>query len=251
MMTDTQKAIWQMILAERDRQDEKHGAMPRNFKPDVYLAVLVEEVGEVARALKKKDGLNYEEELIQVVAVAVAALEDYFEGEALKDLGGVCGEIEYRGGSKKIEEKKTNNIDKLLSFLDEIGIQFTCYEGTGASCDESVANHNGVLSINKAFGDNYAAVGRILERVAIFALLPSHLKPFVSIEKLLPLPNVEVDAWTYAACMYMGLPDQLVRGSMANILELRKKSHPGIKALVLHGYTDRLSYPKMHRWLAP
>lgn len=65
------------IQAERDRQDAKWGSQ-RRLPPDTWLRILVEEVGEVAEALNDHDDKNYPVELVQVAAVAVAALESYY-----------------------------------------------------------------------------------------------------------------------------------------------------------------------------
>src|SRR5258708_56706 len=75
--------LWD-VVAERRRQDEKFGLLPPSILPgkDEWrkLAVLGEEVGEVARAMLETDLGNdtqehVEEELIQVAAVAVAWVE--------------------------------------------------------------------------------------------------------------------------------------------------------------------------------
>lgn len=69
--------IWQAIRAERARQER---AWPRNYGPFVYVAVLTEEVGEVARAIHDaffgaQDLTHAREELVQVAAVAVQMIE--------------------------------------------------------------------------------------------------------------------------------------------------------------------------------
>ena len=56
------------IAGERKRQDGKFGV--ETMSDERWLAVLVEEVGEVARAILEGDGLD--EELVQVAAVCVA-----------------------------------------------------------------------------------------------------------------------------------------------------------------------------------
>lgn len=76
-MTNREK-ILAAINRERERQDKKWGKTNAEH-PSVMIAVLVEEVGEVARAwleggFKSDDG-NYYDELIQVAAVAVAMAE--------------------------------------------------------------------------------------------------------------------------------------------------------------------------------
>lgn len=64
------------VRAERLRQDEKWGSQ-RALHPRTWLTILVEEVGEVANASLERDHANYREELVQVAAVAVAAVESY------------------------------------------------------------------------------------------------------------------------------------------------------------------------------
>jgi NTP pyrophosphatase (non-canonical NTP hydrolase) len=72
-------SIFADIGVERERQEQKFGATESN--PDaVWLAVLIEEVGEVGRALldaRRSLGpySHLRKELVQVAAVAVAWLE--------------------------------------------------------------------------------------------------------------------------------------------------------------------------------
>lgn len=74
------------VLHERGRQDAKWG--PQNHDPLEWLSILLEEVGEVAMAAnqahwaKTRDSAvirwdDYRAELIQVAAVAVAAVESF------------------------------------------------------------------------------------------------------------------------------------------------------------------------------
>jgi NTP pyrophosphatase (non-canonical NTP hydrolase) len=65
-------AIIRAILEERKRQDEIH---PDNSVRD-YLPILIEEIGEVGRALQNNDYENQKEELIQVGAVVVRWLQE-------------------------------------------------------------------------------------------------------------------------------------------------------------------------------
>lgn len=90
------------VLQERQRQDAKFGP-DRNYTPHEWLCVLTEEVGEVANAinenvLHRTTLENYRHELVQVAAVAVAAIESYdrqlaaiTELEALEILRGPKG----------------------------------------------------------------------------------------------------------------------------------------------------------------
>jgi NTP pyrophosphatase (non-canonical NTP hydrolase) len=72
-------AVLTEVLHERERQIKKHGDV--NHRPEVWLMILGEEVGEVNKAALEnhlQNGIsisNYRDELIQVAASAVAAVE--------------------------------------------------------------------------------------------------------------------------------------------------------------------------------
>lgn len=68
-----QVQVMEKILQERQRQDEKWGQ--QNHTDEKWTLILLEEVGEVAASLIDKDFENFEEEIIQVSAVAVAWAE--------------------------------------------------------------------------------------------------------------------------------------------------------------------------------
>jgi len=70
-----QKTVYQMIEAERAYQDAKWGQ--QDHTPVAWIPILLEEVGEVARAVNENDVAEYIDELIQVAAVAVAMVESY------------------------------------------------------------------------------------------------------------------------------------------------------------------------------
>lgn len=65
--------IFDAIEEERDYQDGLHDNT--GLDDGKWLAVLLEEVGEVAKALLEGDDLGMNAELVQVAAVAVAWLE--------------------------------------------------------------------------------------------------------------------------------------------------------------------------------
>jgi NTP pyrophosphatase (non-canonical NTP hydrolase) len=70
------RAIINDVLGERARQDALYGPPAlRGYSADRWLRVLMEEVGEVARALENEDPENLMTELTQVAAVAVAMIE--------------------------------------------------------------------------------------------------------------------------------------------------------------------------------
>lgn len=76
MTTRAQADIFIAIIDERNRQDKKHGeGSMRRCTDNIRLAIVTEEVGEVARAIIEGDGENLREELVQVAACAVAWLE--------------------------------------------------------------------------------------------------------------------------------------------------------------------------------
>ncbi len=68
------------VSNERAKQDARWGlANPVNRSNAAALAVLMEEVGEAAKACLEGDDRGFRDELIQVAAVAVAAIEASFD----------------------------------------------------------------------------------------------------------------------------------------------------------------------------
>jgi NTP pyrophosphatase (non-canonical NTP hydrolase) len=64
------------VLEERQRQDAIYGiASERGITYGEWLTILVEEVGEVAKAINDNDRGELRKELVQVAAVALAFLE--------------------------------------------------------------------------------------------------------------------------------------------------------------------------------
>lgn len=63
------------LVAERNRQEMKWGF--QDHDPQKWMSILMEEVGEVAKAINENDPANYEEELVQVGALVVAMLENH------------------------------------------------------------------------------------------------------------------------------------------------------------------------------
>ncbi len=70
----TMEKIWQLIVAERQRQIAKWGKQVH--ANGSWLLILTEELGEASKALLEGDRLSGAEELIQAAAVIVAWLED-------------------------------------------------------------------------------------------------------------------------------------------------------------------------------
>jgi len=75
---------WAAVRKERERQDRKWG-VSRNLHPQLWLPVVMEEVGEVAQAVLKGDRDNYREELVHIAAVALAAIQDFDWQDANRD----------------------------------------------------------------------------------------------------------------------------------------------------------------------
>jgi len=72
--------IFEQVKNERERQDIKWGV--QRHDPFIWLAILNEEVGEANKAVLEnfwddEEMENYREELIQVAAVAIAAIESF------------------------------------------------------------------------------------------------------------------------------------------------------------------------------
>jgi NTP pyrophosphatase (non-canonical NTP hydrolase) len=63
------------VVAERDRQDAKWGE--QNHPPMKWVAILAEEVGEVAEAALDGGGPEYRAEMVQAAAVCLAAVESF------------------------------------------------------------------------------------------------------------------------------------------------------------------------------
>lgn len=77
-MIDELAPAYRSVALERVRQDKKWGASA--FRPPPSLAVLMEEVGEVAQAILEDPG-NLRAECVQVAAVAIAMVEAIDRGD--------------------------------------------------------------------------------------------------------------------------------------------------------------------------
>lgn len=74
--------IFKKVSDERQRQDDMYGI--RDQHPSVWLTIMTEELGEVAKEICDADfdpeklDSNYETELIQMISVGVAMLQNYY-----------------------------------------------------------------------------------------------------------------------------------------------------------------------------
>ena len=80
----TEEALNKFLPEVRDELYYELISWPEPETREHLLSVLVEEVGEVARAVNDKNGKAYHDELIQVAAVALSMLWKYDE-EAKKE----------------------------------------------------------------------------------------------------------------------------------------------------------------------
>lgn len=69
-MEITKKAFNNLIQIERDNQDKKWG--PQHHSDEKWLTILMEEVGEAAKAVLEKDEASLFEEVVQIGAVLEA-----------------------------------------------------------------------------------------------------------------------------------------------------------------------------------
>lgn len=70
------------VETERTRQDKKWGE--QNHDVFKWITILVEEVGEAAEAALCQRSESYREEMIQVAAVAIAAVESLDRQKTMK-----------------------------------------------------------------------------------------------------------------------------------------------------------------------
>lgn len=84
-----QRVVLGLVQAERENQDAKWGAH-RDLPSGIWLAILLEEIGEVAKIMLEDPSQEAVErlsdELIQVAAVAVAWIEGLATPTDLDDL---------------------------------------------------------------------------------------------------------------------------------------------------------------------
>lgn len=73
-----QASVLHDVLLERGHQESKWGVQRHTLS--YWMLILNEEVGECSKALLEHDLVNYREELVQVAAVAVAAIESFDAG---------------------------------------------------------------------------------------------------------------------------------------------------------------------------
>lgn len=78
-MSDPVMVALDDVYAERCSQDRKWG--PSEDRPAPSLRILIEEVGEVAKAMQEETDAELRAELVQVAAVAVAMVEGIDRGD--------------------------------------------------------------------------------------------------------------------------------------------------------------------------
>ncbi len=73
-MPSQYSAVYADIAAERGRQQRLYGT--QHHLPSDWISILGEEYGEVCKAYNEGKSKDYRKELVEVAAVAVAAIED-------------------------------------------------------------------------------------------------------------------------------------------------------------------------------
>ena len=63
------------VMEERFRQDQKWGE--QNHQPSKWALILLEELGEVSKAILEHNDTQYRKEMVECCAVALAALESF------------------------------------------------------------------------------------------------------------------------------------------------------------------------------
>lgn len=84
---EIQEYVIQKIINERGHQDHKWGI--QRHSPELWMAILMEEVGEAAKEILEEQFSGYKSsglysELVQVAAVAIAILEQLEEERRAK-----------------------------------------------------------------------------------------------------------------------------------------------------------------------
>lgn len=117
------RQIMANVDAERDRQDEKWG--PQNHSPFAWITILAEEFGEAAKAVLEGKEIDYHKEMIQVAAVACAAVESYERNRDLEGVPGIASlQLENAGLRMEISRLRGANdkLTKNLASVREVGI---------------------------------------------------------------------------------------------------------------------------------
>ena len=73
--SSVQKSVIYDILEERQEQDKKFG--DQDHEPLMWLAIIGEEFGEASQEIIEDRPKEYREELVQLAAACVAALESF------------------------------------------------------------------------------------------------------------------------------------------------------------------------------
>jgi len=84
-MSTKDKFILKQVSTERARQRQLWG--DQSHPAEKWVSLLTEELGEVAKAANERDREEYVKELIQVAALAVAAVEAYNRVDIYGNIG--------------------------------------------------------------------------------------------------------------------------------------------------------------------
>jgi NTP pyrophosphatase (non-canonical NTP hydrolase) len=129
------------IQAERERQDARWGE--QNHEPMVWLSILTEEVGEVAKAILEGSVSNYREEIIQCAAVSLAALQSLNRNE-----------IKFQSVTELQEEnaRLTERLEGLRSAMRVACAELDDIDFDGSE-DDQIADVRDKLSVHCGYGE--------------------------------------------------------------------------------------------------
>ena len=97
--------FFELVREERERQDTQHGA-DRSFCDEKWLRIMVEEVGECARAIEDHDTEGLELEIVQVAAVCAQWLQSrWLMGSGLVPVTDMALAVRERLGSIEARDR--------------------------------------------------------------------------------------------------------------------------------------------------
>ena len=93
-LTDTQSIIVEKVLESRN---EQFVSPPTNYQANVWLTLLINSLGNVSNSLiNLNDSSTYHDELVNLGACVLGALEDYYEGMQDLSLDNLYCAVDYK-----------------------------------------------------------------------------------------------------------------------------------------------------------
>lgn len=163
------------------------------------------------------------------------------------------------------EQEKIATFDKCVAFLNEVGIQTSFRSISEDSFLPGLLIEDGNIVIDK---DALQHPGDILHEAGHIAVVPSAERSRLTAEKIIKRKDREAEevmaiAWSYAACMHLGIDPAFVfhlegyRGGSKDIMEsCGKNEYIGTFMLQSVGMAtagkkkgDSVSTPRIKKWL--